>query len=389
MPNNFSKDAEIAMRNSPALLAYLKNKFEVASLCSPSALTHPAASLIEHVATLLISVAQTGYTGTKKSLRFAVAESDSSNAFAYWSEPRNDWIVITSGLIETLWSESLRLDRLTHALEKDALGEFPMGATLRSAVSEADPSSSRFRELIFMSAVAFFVGHEIGHLVDGHAACYDGPGAYDKSNANDDDPLVTANGDQRRKQALELRADSFGVEYSLKFTLCTVLIPSFKPNLSPDAIASLQRQAAWIATLGMSLAMSTIRPVRVDITQHRKPEHPPSAFRALWLNSRANANMQEWLPKIDERTRQLIAQHALLQANALTVLPYDETQRCFDGCLSGEDLVRMLNQTGIRRLIFEDKATGEYVAALRALDAELHPLLIPRQRRVKWFRTEG
>ena len=113
-------------------------------------------------------------------------------------------------------------------------------------------------------------------------------------------------------------------------------------------IARLQLQAVWIATLGMSLAMAKIRPVRVDITQHRNSSHPPSAFRALWLNSQAIANMREWLPYNDERTRRQIAKHALVQANALTVLPYDETQACFDGCLSREGLVSKLNQTGIR-----------------------------------------
>ncbi|WP_186036174.1 M48 family metalloprotease [Burkholderia gladioli] len=387
MPNNFAQDAEIAMRHSPALLAYLK-QYEATSLCAPSTLTHPAASLIEHVAAQLISVGQTGYTGTSKSLRFAVAKSDIANAFAYWSEPRNDWVVITSGLIELLWSESLKLDRLTHALEKETLGEFPVGDMLRSYAGDTGSSGSRFRELIFMSAVAFFVGHEIGHLVDGHAACYDGLAAYDGFNADDEEPQVMANGDRRSTQALELRADTFGVEYSLKFTLSSVLALCFEPNLSQDAIARLQLQAAWIATLGMSLAMAKIRPVRVDINQHRNSSHPPSAFRALWLNSQAIANMRAWFPYIDERARRQIAEHALVQANALTVLTYDETQNCFDGHLSREDLVRKLNQTGIRRLIFESGAASEYVAALRVLDAKLHPLLTPRQRRVRWFQAE-
>lgn len=196
-------------------------------------------------------------------------------------------------------------------------------------------------------------------------------------------------GDLRSNQTLELRADTFGVEYSLKFTLCTLASIYSEPDLSHEAVASFQMQGAWIAMLGMSLAIAKIRPVRVDITQHNNSSHPPSAFRALWLNSQAIENMRAWLPYIDEYTRRQIAEHALVQANALTVLHYDETQDCFEGRLSGEELVSKLNETGIRRLIFESGAVSEYVDALRALDAELHPLLTPHQRRVRWFQEES
>lgn len=346
-------------------------------------LNHPAASLVEIVAANLIYVAQTGYTGTRKALRFTVANTDTANAFACWSEPSSDWIVITSGLIEILWNESLKLDRLTHALEKEAVADFPIGDTLRSCVGEMDSSSSRFRELMFMSAVAFFVGHEIGHLIDGHAVCYEEGGAKDGFNADDEDPQLTKGDSQLRKQALELRADSFGVEYSLRFTINTLFSLCFKPGLALEEAAHIQSQVAWIAMLGMSLAIAKIRPVRVDISQQGNFSHPPPAFRALWLNNRATEMMRCWLPLIDEQTMRQIAEHALVQANGLTVLPYDEAQGCFVGSLSREELVRALNQTGIRRLIFESDEVSAYVSALRALDAELHPLLAPHQRRVK------
>ncbi|MFY3135495.1 hypothetical protein ACOTFF_04850 [Achromobacter xylosoxidans] len=383
MPNNFVNDAEIARRISPTLIAYVKRASKATSICAPSMLNHPAASLVEIVAANLISLAQTGYTGTRKALRFTVANTDTANAFACWSEPSSDWVVITSGLIEILWSESLKLDRLTHALEKEVVADFPIGDMLRSCVGEVDSSSSRFRELIFMSAVAFFVGHEIGHLIDGHAACYEEGGAKDGFNADDEDPQLAKGDSQLRKQALELRADSFGVEYSLRFTINTLFSLCFKPGLPLEELARIQTQVAWIAMLGMSLAIAKIRPVRVDISQQGNFSHPPSAFRALWLNNRATEMMRSWLPLIDEQAMRQIAEHALVQANGLTVLPYDEAQGCFVGSLSREELVRALNQTGIRRLIFESDEVRAYVSALRALDAELHPLLVPHQRRVK------
>jgi hypothetical protein len=375
MPNDFVLDSTFAKR-SPALLDYIEKRTTTRKVCAPLSLAHPAAAVVDTTVRVLFSDAQRRYWGATKALRFTIAEGGANaNAFACWTEPRCDWVILTSSLIDLLWTESAKLDRLAHLMQDQSVGPFPLGDALRDTPGTTTDGGSILRELLFASGIAFFIGHELGHLLDGHSSCY--PENDSKAKVSDE----AIDKDRLRQQALELRADRFGVEFAMRFAI-TILAKELRERDRSEAeLAHLQAQVAYIATLGMSLALAKLRPVRVDLNQQRGVGHPPAAFRALWFSTEAINRMGEWFPLIDQARRQQIAKNALTEANAITVLPYDSRLDRFDGEVSKERLLRAINDTGIRKLIFDDTILPGYVEQLSALDAEFHPSLLRHQRK--------
>ncbi|MDR8093254.1 M56 family metallopeptidase [Burkholderia gladioli] len=378
MSIDFIAHSQLAQRNS-ALLSHIEEDAKTRKVCAPSLLAHPAALEVEAATHALFERAQAAYRGDRQSLRFTIAVGPKTvaNAFAYWLGAHGDWVVLTSGLIDLLWTESLKLDRLTLLVQDELIGNFACGKSLRSTPSRTTEGGSAFRELLFSTGLAFFIGHELGHLLDGHSSSYIRGNTKAKAfNGSDENARL-------RKQALELRADRFGVEYAMRFALIRLSNGIYVHEPTKAEQAHLQAQAAYVATLGMCLAAAMLRPKPVDFRKYLGADHPPSAVRALWLSSEAISRMSEWLPLIDEDTMRHISISALAQVNAMALLPYDRVLDRFESEVSKERVLLAMRETGIRKLIFDDAELPSYVETMKVMDAELHPILQAHQRKLR------
>jgi hypothetical protein len=133
------------------------------------------------MANIAVNEARKHYQANPGLLRCLLSAGEASDAFAFWTSTGIDWIVLTKALLENLRDGAEDMaSRLSARMPSLLL------SAIAKRIMEAPPLteglSSGLASLLYIAGIAFFVGHEAGHHLEGHSGHFY-PGAPAESEA--------------------------------------------------------------------------------------------------------------------------------------------------------------------------------------------------------------
>jgi len=357
--HNFAADLQAAQADL-VLQRELLAVFRTPATLAPGDPGVPNPGLVTEIASVLLDEWHARYT-IKKPLRFVVSDSKNvKNALACWT-PTNDWVVVSLGL---LWLLSENADRLSRDLLFVLSGPLNLQMTqrLRGDVSR----SLAYTESLYAGAVAFFIGHEIAHLYDGH----EGFRGHSLVPGKVVDPNLT-----HEYQALELGADYGGTRAAGRVAMKKFIDILEAPLVQGIEDQLLKRELLLIVSLGPLLAFTLFQPEALKQVLIDAGTHPDDRYRALWMVS----NLMMFF---DELKDQQDPDAAIEQISlALTIVliqnaaANDALVQLFELAPRDGDMA-VLRTSGIRRLLFSEEVTNHH----RLLYATYGPLKDQLQR---------
>jgi hypothetical protein len=107
----------------------------------------PASRILESVCKDLLIKMQRRYSSSKRQLRLVVySDATIANAFAVWTMPQNDWIVLTTGLLRELYDGSQRLG----AIIGEAYTDSQLAVSLHHGVGKTDLSMTELGVVLML-----------------------------------------------------------------------------------------------------------------------------------------------------------------------------------------------------------------------------------------------
>lgn len=310
-----------------------------------------------------VDLGRARYADHPERLRAVIsASTKKENALAV--QGASDWIVISVALMTRLADVC---ERLTPELMTDTgLNNTGLGKRLTTLPPTNAEFTSATSSLLFAGALAFFLGHEIGHHLDG--------GLGIQEHASSDLARLPANDVE---QALEIVADERGVIISRQ-VLATHLDDYLEFREYTDfEQAEFQVAIALLVSVSVFLCMAILRPRSFELDQMERMKHPPGALRVLWMSTHLTETVKSTMPLVSNQMRR----HIRFVALDMAALASIEVGTAPDGVLKervgkrNEPLgIRALS---IRRALFEPNV-AKRMRHLLTVRRDIRPLLRPR-----------
>lgn len=358
--HDFAADLQAAQAD-PVLHQHLIGVCLTNGLLLPGGPGIPNPDLVIEVASSLIDGWQGRYT-MPKPLRFVISSSEIvENALACWT-PTNDWVVVSVGLLSLLSENADRLARdVLHVLSERL--DLQMTQRLKKDAGRSAAYAANF----YKSAIAFFIGHEIAHLYDGH----EGFRGYAPGAGNLNDPGLS-----HEYQALELGADYAGTQAAARVAMKGFLSGLDAQLVQGIADPILKRELILLVSLGPLLALTLFQPEALKQVLLDTGTHPDDRFRALWMVSNLKMFVEETMQD-DENPYAAIEQINLgLNIVLLQNAARNDTLIQLLELAPRDGDIAALRTTGIRRLMFSDDVISHQrllYEAYRDLKPQLHP----------------
>ncbi|MDA3668085.1 hypothetical protein PFF91_03485 [Burkholderia cenocepacia] len=240
----------------------------------------PLTSFTAEIVGQAVKLGRERYKERPERLCAVFCSSTEPNAIAAWG--RRDWIVISDALMA-------RLHKSAEALAPKVMHEIGVEETRLGAIMQkAKPIpgfSTAMASCLYVGAVAFIAGHEVGHHLEGHDGYYL-PGAVRLRDASDKDVKL-------EQQALEIGPDERGTIISRQI-LTPFLLQFFDGEmLNQEVQAEYQAVLATVLSVGLFSALAIIRPRSIGMKDAAEKRHPPGALRALLLSEYLSQKINE------------------------------------------------------------------------------------------------
>ncbi|WP_369630260.1 MULTISPECIES: hypothetical protein [unclassified Variovorax] len=366
--HDFVASFELAKRDEDLKYQLIKNLL-TDKLLLPS--TSTLASSTADIITWVIQDARSRYASNPERLVAAISASTEANALAVWSSSRNDWIVLSYGLMERLQSGADNLgDRIAAAFPEVMHSELMQRLLQKNSLPGFRTTLGSF---IYFGAIAFFAGHEAGHHLSGHDGHFVKGAHAEHSNTSD----MLENSAWLRAQALEQDADLIGLDLArrgmtkLLMQLCEV------GSFSPAQQQSYQRVLAVLIAVGAMAAVLRVVPREIEWEGVPRLRHPPSVVRVLTLAASLSASFKESFGQLDATSRKWIRLMSLEIAASATILPGTPVDKIYQERLKRGGEPAAIRATGIRKAL-NDPQFRDYLGRLATELQFVRPKLKPR-----------
>ncbi len=351
---DFYSDLRLA-KNDVELARFLKHRADGKQVLSALDPTIPATRIISAVSLNLFKDSQKSYVGMRHHLHLVFVESEVPNAFATWTAPGRDWVVICTGLLDELAYGAERLSNFIGAHKNDqSVAMRTVALALHHRPSNAVGGNSQLFDCLFAGGFAFFAGHEVGHHFDGHEAFFGSVSASAKG--IDELNIWTQQAPSIDQHARELGADVFSARKCIQCIVAyTADLLSFA-DMDEIETAARGECAIYLAAASLFTCLFVFRPGKYMGPLAASKTHPSHELRAVWLANFAICYLREAFPAIAPTEVSRLVLQCLQEAAALAALD----SRRFKNLLStgnydaGESAIRA---SGIRRVIFDDEVT--------------------------------
>ncbi len=361
MRHDFSVSMTLALSDY-RLLRQLNNHLATGKLLAES--ESPLIAGTCSVANYALAKARSRYTSKPERLKCVISASSKVNALAVWGVAQNDWIVLSSGLLERLRETSVAT--FQHILDDWSILETQLGRSL-AAQAPLGGFESPFAAMLYVSAVSFFIGHEAGHHLEGHDGYYQ-VGAVAE--------LLDGEATGSERQSLEFFADAHGVSMSRQITTAFLLEVVDVRNFSVAERTEFQKVLAMLISLGIFLSISALDPRSVDLASIQSRSHPPSSVRALWISSLLTDAIKGAFHNLQVKDLRRIRLQALEWAAEASITPGTDAARIYEAREAAAE-PRALRAVGIRRALYDPNLRA-YLRSIREIGKLLRPRLRPR-----------
>lgn len=325
------------------------------------------------IANVALREARALYVQNPERLVCVIAASEKSNAYAIWSSTKYDWVVLTEGLLTELRDSAddaaCRIDERMPEILQSALGQRiitlpPLRGGFQTALGS----------LLYVAAIGFFVGHEVGHHIEGHDGYY-AEGAPAEV-ASDSSSEVGA--DALIKQALEFQADRHGVLISRVVLMRFLLKLVDVANYSEREQRQYNRVIALLLSAGVLMSLVIIRPRGIDWIRIGKATHPPTVLRALEISAELTASIKANFNKLTEAERRWIRLLSLELAAQGTIVSGSYEDKMFQERRKRNEPAA-LRAVGLRAALY-DPHVQTYIEKVAISLDPVKPRLHPRRK---------
>ncbi|MES2244206.1 MAG: hypothetical protein V4639_15125, partial [Pseudomonadota bacterium] len=263
------RECTLAARNDAQLKVVMTEHFGDYQFIEYDA--SPLTSFTAELVGMAVALGRDRYKERPERLCAVICSSTQPNAIAAWG--KRDWIVISDALM-------VRLHRSAEALAPQVMHDMGMEETrLGALIRKAEPApgfSTALASCLYVGAVGFIAGHEVGHHLEGHDGYYL-HGAVRFREASDQDLKL-------EQQALEIGPDERGAIISRQILITFLMKFSDGKTLSQEAQAEYQAVIATVLSVGLFSVLAVIRPKSIGMKEASEKRHPPGALRALMLS---------------------------------------------------------------------------------------------------------
>ncbi len=326
---------------------------------------HDASPLTSFTADIVGAAVQLGrerYSERSERLCAVFCSSSEPNAIAAWGS--RDWIVISDALMDRLYKSAEALARqLMHDV---GVEETKLGAAMQTA-KPTPGFSTAMASCLYIGAVGFIAGHEVGHHLEGHDGYYL-RGSVRLRDTSDQDLKL-------EQQALEIGPDERGAIISRQIQ--TPFLMEFFDGETPSQEVQAEYQAvvATVLSVGLFSALAVIRPRSIGMKDASEKRHPPGALRALLLSMYLSEKIKENFHLLSPSLRREIRMVSLDIAAAESVGKRAKEAAILNRAKKNEPLG--LRAAGIRRALF-DPDLRHHLRKLLEIRGRLRPTLHPR-----------
>lgn len=321
-------------------------------------------------------------------VRFIVLDSGIRNAYAYWMNSF-EAICITNALARQIDSlcDDVASYLVNHSDERSGF------AYIRDVELTTEEKLASLKGLLLQGAMAFFIGHEVGHLCAGHKPvmtaaravatpdqeCSEEPKYFvDEFIAQATSKNESLSIHSIRLNAHEVDADVQGLALSAAFWLELAGGADKSPAQAElvRAASSTQERLLLLASTGVAIAMSLMGFEQLKDDWNKQATHPLTAVRCVVglavLAHRLKAKPPEYLTLHLEREciEALSLVHSRLGSILLRMTesegPQSEVAQKLRDVPSNEKLKFMFHATGVAKAVVESNDVVEYLAELSA-----------------------
>jgi hypothetical protein len=322
----------------------------------------PLTSFTAEIVGTAVDLGRERYKERSERLCAVFCSSPEPNAIAAWG--KRDWIAISDALM-------VRLHKSAEALAPQVMHDIGVEKTRLGAVMQkAKPApglSTAMASCLYIGAVGFIAGHEVGHHLEGHDGYYSS-GSVRLRDASDQELKL-------EQQALEIGPDERGAIISRQI-LTTFLMKFFDgETLSQEVQAEYQAVVATVLSVGLFSALAVIRPRSIGMKDASEKRHPPGALRALLLSMYLSEKIKECFGLLSPPLRRQIRMVSLDIAAAESVGKGAKEAAILNRAKKNEPLG--LRAAGIRRALF-DPDLRHHLRKLLEIRSRLQPTLHPR-----------
>lgn len=322
----------------------------------------PLTSFTAEIVGAAVSLGRDGYKERSERLCAIFCSSTEPNAIAAWGS--RDWIVISNALMFRLHKSAEALaPQVMHTV---GVKDTRLGTVMQKAKS-APGFSTAMASCLYIGAVGFFAGHEVGHHLEGHDGYYL-PGSVRLRDASDQDLKL-------EQQALEIGPDERGAIISRQILTSFLLKFYNGETLSQEDQAEYQAVIATVLSVGLFSALAVIRPRSIGMKEASEKRHPPGALRAWMLSMYLSGKIKECCSLISSPVQQQIQMVSLDIAAAESVGKGAKEAAILNRAKTSEPLG--LRAAGIRRALF-DPDLPHHLRTLLEIRSRLRPTLRPR-----------
>lgn len=301
--HSFDQSAKIAATDQH-VQAWLTRKFQTTELLSSD--MGGIAEAARDVINVALEFGRKQYSQGPERLCAVLSASEREMALAV--DGLRDWILVSKGLIARLFQ--VAEDLAPRLMAETGMRETGLGRRLTTLPPMHGGFTSALSSLLFTGALAFFVGHEIGHHLEGHLGLLG-------SHATGDIFELPRN---IVEQALEVDADERGVIVSRQ-TMGLYLLQAIESREYSEAEKSEYHAVlAMLLSAGLFLCMAHLRPKAVSFKDRSDKSHPPGSLRVLLVSMYLTSSIKT-IFKITEKYRRQVRMISLDMASEACVEP--------------------------------------------------------------------
>lgn len=369
--HDFIKNSSIAHADpilKEQLVRFLKT--DVLSLPEKSELISSTCDVIKWA----ILQARKEYVSDSQRLKGIISASTIPNALAVWGAEKNDWIVVSEGLMQLFQAGA---DDMAARL----IVAFPdlMKSQLGQRIQAIAPLKGGFQttlgSFLYFAAISYFVGHEAGHHLAGHDGYY-ACGAH--AEIEDD---VTTQEDQVRisQQALEMQADRVGIAICRKVIMQLLSQLWEVEEFTEQDMREYQKILTILLCSGSMMSVLFLKPKAIKWEEVRGKTHPPAVVRLIVLAMSLSESIKSSFKFLDESSRKWIRLKCLDVAVSATIKPGSTEDGILQERLARGGEPAAIRACGLRTAMY-DPQLKKYLKKLNNRLEYLRPQLKPRTK---------
>lgn len=357
--HRFDQSTKVA-RLDPHVQTWLTRKFQTTKLLPEN--TGGIAETARDVIDVALEFGRREYA--RDPLRLCAVLSASEHEMALAVDSSRDWILVSKGLIDRLFR--VAEDLAPRLMAETEMGETGLGRRLATLPPMNGGFTSALSSLLFTGALAFFVGHETGHHLEGHLPLLGARAAGDIFEL----PRSLV------EQAMEVDADERGVIVSRQ-TMGWYLIQSVEPREYSEAEQNEGHAVlAMLLSVGLFLCMAHLRPKAVSLKALDDKAHPPGSLRLMLMSMYLTLSIKAAF-KITEKYRRQIRMVSLDMTSEACIEPGTKAAQLIKERANRKGEPHGLRALGLRRAIF-DLDLKHRARELLAVRQELRARLVRR-----------